>query len=94
MCHVAHWRHLANTIELAFPSALQSPQPKRHLDRSAVFAGLTSVTDRPTDRQTDRPTDHATRSVTIGRIYVGYVVRAMRPNNKLIIITSGQSNST
>ena len=37
---------------------------------SAVFAGLTSVTDRPTDRQTDRPTDHATRSVTIGRIYV------------------------
>jgi len=29
---------------------------------SAVLAGLTSVTDRPTD--------HATRSVTIGRIYV------------------------
>jgi len=23
-----------------------------------------------TDRPTDRPTDHATRSVTIGRIYV------------------------
>jgi len=33
---------------------------------SAVFAGLTSVTDRPTDRQTD----HVTRSVTIGRICV------------------------
>jgi len=31
---------------------------------AAVFAGLTSVTDRPTDR----PTDHATRSVTIGRV--------------------------
>jgi len=30
---------------------------------SAVFAGLTSVTDR----LTDGPTDHATRSVTIGR---------------------------
>jgi len=30
---------------------------------SAVFAGLTSVTDR----QTDRPTDHATRSVTTDR---------------------------
>jgi len=29
---------------------------------SAVFAGLTSVTNRPTD--------HATRSVTIGRIYI------------------------
>jgi len=29
---------------------------------SSVFAGLTSVTDQPTD--------HATRSVTIGRIYV------------------------
>jgi len=26
--------------------------------------------DIPTDRQTCRPTDHATRSVTIGRIYV------------------------
>jgi len=33
---------------------------------SAVFAGLTSVNDRPTER----PTDHATRSVTIDRIYV------------------------
>jgi len=33
---------------------------------AAVFAWLTSVTDR----QTDRPTDHATRSVTVGRIYV------------------------
>ena len=33
---------------------------------SAVFARLTSVTDRPTDRTTD----HATRSVTIGHIYV------------------------
>ena len=33
---------------------------------SAVFAGLTSVTDRPTDR----PTDHATLSITIRHIYV------------------------
>jgi len=33
---------------------------------SAIFAGLTIVTDRQTDRQTD----HATPSVTIGRIYV------------------------
>jgi len=33
---------------------------------SAVFAWLTTVTDR----QTDRPTDHATRSVKIGLIYM------------------------
>ena len=41
---------------------------------SAVFAELTSVTDRPTD--------HATRSVTIGRIYV--CSTAMRPYVKLL----------
>jgi len=39
---------------------------------SAVFARLTSVTDRPTD--------HATRSLTIDRIYVRST--AMRSNNK------------
>jgi len=55
------------------PLAHPSSQPKWHLDRFSRFAGLTSVTDR----QTDRPTDHATRSVTIGRIYVR-IVRAMR----------------
>ena len=32
------------------------------------------------DRPTDRPTDHATRSVTIGRIYVRST--AMRPNKE------------
>ena len=37
--------------------------PNGILISSAVFAGLTSVTDR----QTDRPTDHATRSVTTDR---------------------------
>jgi len=36
----------------------------------SVFAWLTTVTDR----QTNRPTDQATRFVTTGRIYVGYVV--------------------
>jgi len=45
---------------------------------AAVFAGLTSVTDRQ-DRQTDSQTDHATRSVTIARIYVRS--SAMRRNN-------------
>jgi len=38
---------------------------------SAVFVGLTGVTDRPTD--------HATQSVTIGHIYVRST--AMWPNN-------------
>jgi len=42
---------------------------------AAVFARLTSVTDR----QTERPTDHATRSVTIGCIYVRST--AMQPKN-------------
>ena len=38
---------------------------------SAVFAGFScSSLVRQTDRPTDRPTGHATRSVTIGRIYV------------------------
>jgi len=43
---------------------------------SAVFAELTTVTDRQTDtdrqadRQTNRQTTHATPSVTAGRIYV------------------------
>ena len=43
----------------------QVHNPNGILIGSAVFAGLTSVTDKPTDR----PTDHTTRSVTIGRIY-------------------------
>jgi len=42
--------------------AQPSPQPKRHLNQFSHFAGLTSVTERPTD--------HATRSVTIDHIYV------------------------
>jgi len=39
--------------------APRESQPKRHLDRFSCFAGITSVTDRPTDR----PTDQVTRSV-------------------------------
>jgi len=54
-----------------FPGPTQVFNPNSISIGSAVFAGLTTVTDRPTDR----PTDHGTRSVTIGRrIYVGYVV--------------------
>jgi len=48
---------------------------------SAVFGGLTTVTER----QTDRPTDHATWSVTSGHIYVR---TAMRP------IVKGQRDET
>jgi len=58
-----------------------SPLSKRHSIASAVFAGLTSVTDQQTNQ--------ATRLVIIGRIYVHSTVRAMRPNNnKLIVCTS------
>jgi len=58
-----------------FPGPTQVLNPNGSSIGTAVFAGLTSVTDR----QTDRPTDHATRSVRIGRIYVRNT--AMRPNN-------------
>jgi len=33
----AHWRHLANTIELVLPSAHPSPQSKRQIDRFNHF---------------------------------------------------------
>ena len=56
------------------PWAHLSPKPNGISIGSAVFAGLTIVSDR----QTDRPTDHATPSVTIGRIYVRST--ATRPN--------------
>ena len=38
----AHWRHLANTIELVLPSAHPSPQPKGQIDRFSRFAQLTA----------------------------------------------------
>jgi len=34
---IAHWRHLANTIELVLPSAHPSPQPKRQIDQFSRF---------------------------------------------------------
>jgi len=51
-----------------------SPQPKRQLDRLSHFYRVHYC-----DGQTDRQTDHATRSVTVGRIYVRSTT--MRPNN-------------
>jgi len=51
-----------------------SPQLKRHHDRLNRFC-----TAHWCDRPTDRPTDHASRSVTVGRIYVRSTV--MRPKN-------------
>jgi len=45
----AHWRHLANAIELVHPSAHSSPQSKRRMDRFSPFAQLTAQSDyRPT----------------------------------------------
>jgi len=61
------------------PWAHLSPQPKRIVISLAVFAGLTIVTDR----QTDRLTDLATRSVTIGCIYVCNT--AIRPINDMLL---------
>jgi len=57
-----------------FPGPTQLLNPNGISIGSAVFAGLTSVTDRPTD--------HATRSVTIDRIYVRST--AMRSNNNIL----------
>jgi len=37
----AHWRHLANTFELVYPSA-HSRQSKRQIDRLSCFAQLTA----------------------------------------------------
>jgi len=42
---------------------------------SAVFAGLTAVTDRQTDTR-------ATQSVTVGLIYIRSTAIAIWPNNK------------
>jgi len=68
--------------------AYLSPQRKRHLDWFICFCNVVYC-----DKHTDRPTDHATRSVTIGRIYLYVVLRC-----GLIIIltttTSGQRNLT
>ena len=54
-----------------FPGPTQVLNPNGSSIGAAVFAGLTSVTDRLTD--------HATRSVRIGRIYIRST--AMRPIN-------------
>ena len=57
------------------PRLTQVLNPKGSSIGAAIFAGLTSVTDRPTDSLTY----HATRLVRIGRIYVHST--AMRLNN-------------
>ena len=61
-----------------FPGLTRVLNPNGISIGAAVFAGLTSVTDRQTDRQT---ADHGrpTWSVTRGRIYVRST--AMRPKN-------------
>ena len=81
--HTLQWAHLPPPQNCPShggsgpPSNTWFPGPTRVLNPNgiaicaAVFVGLTSVTDRQTD--------HATRSVTIGRIYVRNT--AMRPNN-------------
>jgi len=63
-----------------FPGPTRLSIPNGISIGSAVFAGHTIVTDRPTDRTIN----HATRSITIGRIYVRSY--AMRPNSNKSII--------
>jgi len=58
----------SNTL---FPGPTQVLNPNGVSIGSAIFAGLTGVTDRPTD--------HATPSVTTGRIDVRSI--AMQPKN-------------
>jgi len=68
-----------------FAGPTQVLDPKGSSIGAAVFAGLTSVTDRPTD--------HATRSVRIGRIYVHST--AMRPKNIMSAFAmQGSHNNT
>jgi len=55
-----------------FPGPTQVLNPYGSSVGAAVFAGLTSVTDRSTD--------YTTRSVRIGRMYVRST--AMRPKNR------------
>jgi len=51
------------------PWAHLSPQLKRHLIGSAVFAGLTLVTDGPADKRQTTLYSVIRMYVTIGRIY-------------------------
>jgi len=71
----AVWRQCAPQSNTWFPGPIRVHIANGILIGSAVFAGLTIVTDR----LTDRTTDHATPPVTIGRIYVHST--AVRPNN-------------
>jgi len=77
------WRPLHPPQNCPFPCGIWTPSntwllaPTRVLNgissASAIFAGVTSVTDRPTGRSIDRPTDDVTRSVRTGRIYVSTI---------------------
>jgi len=63
------------TFNMFFLGATRVHTPKDISIGSAVFTGLTVVTDRQIVSQTD----HAARSVTTGRIYVQYVVLRCYP---------------
>ena len=64
-----------------FPGPTRVLNPNGISVGSAVFGGLTSVTERPTDRPTDRPRCSATRWVAIGRIYLRSTARRPKNNN-------------
>jgi len=64
---------ILNPSNTWFPGVIRlSPPPANPLLNgisfgSAVFAGLTNMTNRQTHRQTDKQTDHGNMSVAIGR---------------------------
>jgi len=61
-----------------FPGPTQVLNPKGSSIGAAVFAGLTSVTDRQTD--------HATRSVRIGHIYIRSTAMRLTKNGSLAVV--------
>jgi len=71
------WGDLDTQSNTWLPGTTRVLSPNGILIAWAIFAGLTSVTDRQTD--------HATRSATIGCIFIRST--AMQPNNCIQILT-------
>jgi len=70
-----------------FIGPTQVLNPSGILIGSAVFAGLTIMTDRQTDKHTDRQTDHATPAVRIGHICMHSTARWLENKSKIIQLT-------
>jgi len=75
-----HWSHLPNTIELVFPSAHQSPQPKRQ----TVFAQLTADTLQWTPLSPKIVPSHGDLNTHVTHALVLGPMRAHNPNGTRI----------